>query len=258
MSKEHKITKIFAIALAVIIIGSIINVVLSIVINISGYNKINAYYNKYDNLTELKIDASTSKVIIKEGDEFVVFVDNATNKLKISENDGKLKVEDNKFSLSKKNTSIITITLPTQLDKINIEIGAGTLECSSIIANDFELELGAGKVNLSDVYFNETKIEGGAGEISIDNSTLNNLKFDAGTGKVTIDGKITGDSKIDSGIGEINLDLIGNDYNFILEKGIGKITINGNDLTNNTSLGDGLNKIKLKSGIGNIYINTKE
>ena len=104
MSKEHKITKIFAIALAVVIISLILNIVFSIVINISGYNTKNAYYNKYDNLTELKIDTSTSKVIIKEGDEFIVSVDNVTNKLKISENDGKLKVEDNKFSLSKKNT----------------------------------------------------------------------------------------------------------------------------------------------------------
>lgn len=258
MSKEHKITKIFAIALAIVIISLLLDAVLSIARNISGSNTTDSFVYRYDNLTELKIDTSTSKVILKEGDEFIVSVDNASKKLKLSENEGRLSIKDNKFSLSKKNTSIITITLPTQLDKINIEIGAGTLECNSIIANDFELELGAGKVNLSDVYFNETKIEGGAGKITIENSTLNNLKLDAGTGKVTIDGKITGDSKIDSGIGEINLDLVGNDYNFILDKGIGKITINGNEQSDEAKFGTGENKIKIDAGIGNITINTNK
>ncbi len=258
MSEQHKIVKICAIALAVVIIALILDLVVSIARNISGSNTTDSFVYRYDNLTELKIDTSASKVILKEGDEFTVSVDNATKKLKVSENDGRLSIKDNKFSLSKKNTSIITITLPIQLDKINIEIGAGTLECSNIIADNLKLELGAGKVNLSGVYFNETRIEGGAGEISIDNSTLNNLKLDAGTGKVTIDGKITGDSKIDSGIGEINLNLIGNDYDFDLDKGIGKITINGTESSDETKLGTGENKIKIDAGIGNITINTNK
>ncbi len=258
MSKEHKITKIFAIALAVVIISLILNIVFSIVINISGYNTKNAYYNKYDNLTELKIDTSTSKVIIKEGDEFIVSVDNAPKRLKVIEDNKVLKIKDNSLKIFSKKTSVITITIPSTLEKIDVEIGTGTLECSNIVANNVKLELGAGKVNLSEVYFNASTIEGGAGEISIDNSTLNNLKLDAGTGKITIDGKITGDSKIDSGIGEINLNLIGNDYDFDLDKGIGKITINGNESSNEVKLGTGENKIKIDAGIGNITINTNK
>lgn len=258
MSEQHKIVKICAIALAIVIISLLLDAVLSIAKDISGSNKTDSFIYKYENINELKIDTSTSKVILKEGDEFIVSVDNAPKRLKVIEDNKVLKIKDNSLKIFSKKPSVITITIPSTLEKIDVEIGTGTLECSNIVANNVKLELGAGKVKLSEIYFNASTIEGGAGEISIDNSTLNNLKLDAGTGKVTIDGKITGDSKIDSGIGEINLNLIGNDYDFDLDKGIGKITINGNESSNEVKLGTGENKIKIDAGIGNITINTNK
>ena len=104
----------------------------------------------------------------------------------------------------------------------------------------------------------ETSIEGGAGEINIDNADINNLDLDMGIGKLTLTAYLKGNSEINAGVGSINLNLIGSeeDYLINLDKGIGLATYNDNEMKNNTTYGNGNNKIMIDGGIGSIKIKT--
>ena len=256
MSKEHKITKICAIFLAVFIIILIADWAISLIDELTDFNTKSSFVYKYDDIKKIKIDTDASNVIIKKGDVFTLSVDNASRRIKVNENNGTLKIKDKRIVNIAKTDSVIEITVPEVLEKLDIEVGKGTLECTDIVANDLKMSLGAGKVNLNNVYFNKTDIEGGAGQITINNSTLNDLDLDAGTGKVYIDGKITGNSKIEAGIGEIEVKLIENNYRFKLDKGVGKIILNNETLADEGIYGTGDNIIQIEAGIGNIIITT--
>lgn len=256
MSKEHKITKICAIFLSIFIIVLIAKFAISLISELTGFNTTSSFVYKYDNIKKIKIDTDSSNVIIKKDDNFILTADNATKNIKIDADNDTLVIKDKSLLNIAKSDSSIIIMVPEVLESLDIEVRKGKLECSDIVANDAELSLGAGKAYLDNVYFSKTDIEGGAGEISIKNSTLNDLKLETGTGEVFIQGKITGKSKIESGVGTIELNLIENNYAFRLDKGIGKISLNGQYLSNKGPHGNGENQIEIEAGIGNIIITT--
>jgi len=77
-----------------------------------------------------------------------------------------------------------------------------------------------------------------------------------GVGSVILNLEITGDSEISSGVGEVTLGLVGTSDNYCInvEKGIGKIEIDGEEIKSDTMYGNGLNKLDLNGGIGNIKV----
>ena len=109
-----------------------------------------------------------------------------------------------------------------------------------------------------DFYLNSynTSIDSGAGKVEIKAGNIGNLDFDIATGKVDITAFISGNSKIDSGIGQLNLNLLGksNDYRIMINKGIGSIKLNNSELSDNSTIGNGVNHIDIDGGIGNINI----
>ena len=49
-----------------------------------------------------------------------------------------------------------------------------------------------------------------------------------------------------------------NDYQIIVNKGIGKVTIDNNDYKDGSIVGNGYNKLNIDGGIGSINVNFKE
>lgn len=76
-------------------------------------------------------------------------------------------------------------------------------------------------------------------------------------GKFTLEAAILGNSKIDHGVGSITLNLIGakEEYKIHVDKGIGTITIDNKNINDNQIIGNGINKIDIDGGIGNMDIN---
>lgn len=77
-----------------------------------------------------------------------------------------------------------------------------------------------------------------------------------GVGKFEITSVITGNSKINAGIGNLELNIQGNKENYTIkaDKGIGSIKIDGKEIADNVTYGDGENTIKIDGGIGKINI----
>lgn len=263
MSNFQKIIKYFAIALAVFLIFNIIS---GIVLGIGFVSNIFSFGTS-DNLSKvdisdtykvLDIELESINIIIKNGKRFKIETD--SDNISFREVGEKLLVTEKKESwLPKKAVDDLIIYVPNNYlyDNILIENGAGRIEVESLKTNNLELELGAGKVNINELFvYDNTDIDGGVGEVVIENGIVNNLDFDMGVGSVLLNLEIVGDSEISSGVGEVTLGLVGasNDYSLNVNKGIGKITISGEEIKSDTMYGNGLNKLDLNGGIGNINV----
>lgn len=276
MTTAQKIIKYIANAFAIVLIVTIISTILNIGYEIlTGVGVINFKENKIladlitisDNIEEistLKLDIKGSDVQIKTGEKFEVKTNNP-NINYVNEN-GKVTIKEEKISkwnIGKDDGSLLIIYLPEdikQMDKVKMDIGAGTIDIGKINTKSLYLDLGAGNVTIDDLNVSEeTKINGGAGNININSGKIANINFDLGIGDTTINADITGNSKIDTGIGKLNvyLTLAKEEYKIDIEKGVGEIRFNDTIVSNDTSIGDGNNHLKINGGVGEINIKTE-
>lgn len=256
----QKLIKAFAICLAIFIIVSIINAVVYLASSIfSVNNDVNMNENYSSEITNIKIDMGTSNLIIKKGDTLNVIADNVSKRFKVNEESDTLTIKEKSVNVFRnQKASKVIITVPNNLKDLSIDFGAGKLEISDINTSRFNLDQGAGKVIINNLISGKTDIDGGAGELNIKSSVLEDLDLDMGAGKFYFSGSLHGNNKIEQGIGELILDLNGNDYTIKASKGLGSITINEEDYSKNTTVGEGINDIEIDGGIGSIIVNTNK
>ena len=262
MSNVQKIIKYVGILLAGFIILSIISLVFEVI----GFfipesaDKLKSFNQEYNNIVELDIDVGGTQLLIQKGDKFSIVASDVSKSFEVKERNGVLEIDEKSQKFFSKNKGIITITInDTILNKLDIDHGAGKLIITDINVNYFELDQGAGKVEISNVSFLNTNIDGGFGSTFISSSTLRNLELDMGIGKVEINADIKGNSTISCGIGELILDLLGNkdDYQVIVDKGVGSVKVDGIKKKDDSIYGNGLNKINIDGGIGTIHVDFK-
>ena len=296
MTTAQKIIKYFAIAFAIFLIISIISLILFGVYALSGvlglkdnskidisgnmqtvdFGSVTSTQNTMNtgnsinnseqtvniaDITSLDIEVKYTNLIIRNGDTFRYETNN--DNIVYRQNQNTLKIEEKGKWIFGDIESNLIIYIPENfnLNKINIEAGAGKVEIENLNAESLDLELGAGEASISNLNVtSRCKLEGGAGRLNVLNGNLNNLDLDMGMGEVNINALITGNSDIDAGIGTLNLNLQGSkaDYRIRLDKGIGNIRINGENISNGSTYGEGANLIKIDDGIGNINITVNE
>lgn len=213
------------------------------------------YKEEFTDVSSLKIDTSFSNISISLGDTFLVEAKNTPGILVKQEN-GTLKINEKKIWGFHEDSSYIHITVPSMLQDLKIDSGAGKLEMDSISAEHLKLNQGAGLVSIRNSRFSNTDIDGGAGKIEILSSFLNQLDLDSGVGEVYISSMITGNSKIDCGIGHVNVEIpeAMDQYRLTLEKGIGSIYLNGDTVSNHQTFGISGHSLDIEGGIGRIDI----
>lgn len=271
MKEFQKIIKYIAIAfglyLAITIIGAIVTGVVAVCTGIYGVNYLTEQSQvervdsekEVEQFSKLKLEISASNLTIKaEGDSYKVSTYQIPNTTKIENKNGTLEIRDNKKIIKSAIESAITIYVPegTELDEIDLDMGAGTMNISKINSKKIEFSFGAGNVNIKNIISANAKIECGAGQVIIEEADLTNTNLDAGVGKLVYSGYMRGNSDIDCGVGEVELNLAGGSdiYSIDTEKGIGDIKINGNSVANESITGNGENKIDIDGGIGSIKI----
>lgn len=273
MTTAQKVIKYLALAFAAFLIVSIISGILSALYALSGVlglqkedeiikdemSKINFENSE---VATLDIDVAFTNLIIKKGDLLLAETNNKN--INCIQNNQNLQIKENQHSLfSKNDTGDLVIYIPEDLEfkKVKINSGAGKIQIENINAEKLYLELGAGetiieKLNVTD----DCKIESGAGKVSILSGNINELNLDMGVGKFEVTSALTGNSKINAGIGNLELNIQGNKENYTIKanKGIGSIKIDGKEVSNDITYGNGENNIKIDGGIGEIKIDFKE
>lgn len=281
MKEFQKIIKYASIAfglyLAVSIIGGIVAIVVSIFTGIYGVNyltnnlqdalksndsnvEIIDENQELEQFSKMKLEISTANLTVKsEGNSYRVEKYQIPKNTKIESKDGVLEIKNEKIFNKNDSKSSITVYIPenVELDDVAMEIGAGTVNIAEIKAKNVDFDFGAGNVELENISVNNnTKIQCGAGQVIIKKSELTNANIDAGVGKLSYLGELKGNSKISCGVGSVQLDLIGDSdmYEIHAEKGIGDIKIDDVSVADNSTIGNGENKINIEGGVGSVDI----
>lgn len=211
------------------------------------------------NVLDVKINAADFQ--IKQGEAFSV--ESNLKYLTVEDKDGVLTIKETKKFGSTYTGAILTLYIPadTVFEKANIVTGAGRFTVDCLSADNMNFELGAGEVTINSLVATKSAdIEGGAGKITIADGTLHNLDLEMGVGQLNLTAALSGDCNLESGVGEMNVTLLGNkeDYKLDLEKGIGNISVDGDNISSNSNIGNGTNEVEIHGGIGAINVKFKE
>lgn len=263
MTKSQKTIKYLAITFAFCLIISIFSSFIFGVTQIFNIFDSDKSSNKLEqievseNIKELDINLNITNLEIKSGNTFKIENDSTDVYYKIDGTKLVIKEKNTLFHNKKINKLIIYIDNRTFND-VDIDLDAGSHLIENLNSNKFSLDLGAGKVVINNITANNSAdIETGAGKLTINNSSINNLKLELGAGSTSINATLTGYNDIELGAGKLDLNLLNsiNDYTIKFEKGIGKATLNNNQITDNT-YGTGSTFIDIEGGVGSINITT--
>ncbi len=265
MKETDKLVKTFSILLGVFLIIIICSTILGVLRAIVGFipnalpndDKEHVYVT-YDHIREIKIDLKSTSLTIMRGSSFKIEKqDIKKDTIKMNTKGNRLEIKEKSTSLFNTDDKLLTIYIPEDLDLnfLELDLDAGRLNMDNITVKDFELEVGAGTINITNSEFDKTSISGGAGKMEIKNSTLKNLDLESGVGSTYISGTILGKSEIECGVGSINLELSNSidDYTLLVEKGLGSIKINGDEVSSKT-IGHGINSLSIEGGVGSINL----
>ena len=276
---------LFRVGVLVFIIGILLTVI-GFIRGGKVYNRSTQYdYNfneSYEGVTSIDIDISYGTLNVLHGDKFEIvaenmnkntfhsYVDNNTWIIKDDDDDFWSGFHFNLFgdSGSKDSSSPkVTIYIPDDFNakELELELGAGSAKVEEFSTNKASISVGAGELVIDSITIeNKGDISVGAGQIDINNIKAKNVMLDCGAGQITIDGVITGDSEVDCGVGHVDMNLVGNpdEYNYSIECGLGKISLNGKSygVSSDTKVDnqDATNSFDLNCGVGNINLNINQ
>lgn len=254
------VIKALAYLLAFFIIITMVTSLIFVVNLFTGSNsqtEIQSIYKDDKIINNLDISLKATSLEIVDSKDFSVDTNNA--KIKITYENGTLKIHEKGTPGFNTNDSVLKISLPStsNFKTVKIEMGTGKTRIANLNTDILNLNLGDGKNLLEKLEVNtQTKIESGAGLTKIMAGTLNNVDLDLGVGKVFINASILGNSKIECGVGSVELNLLGNQesYQLNVEKGIGSINVANKIYNNDDTIGNGKNHLKIEGGIGNIKV----
>lgn len=226
VNSTGKVVKYFAIALAICIIAGVIYG-----LSMAGAGIMSAFSSAdVDFHTDLVCEESDASCLmiamgkaeleVKTGDELKV---EAGENVEITRDGNKLTVKEQKVNWFDGNVAKVTIYVPTDLtfDKVGISGGVGTTHVDGLKAKNLEVSLGVG-------------------ESSFSNLTVDNARFSCGIGKVSV-----------------ALLEPAENYEIKLNKGLGDVVFNGTKVDNDVTMGNGVKKIEVSGGIGEIVVQTK-
>ena len=263
MTTLQKVIMYLAIAFAIFLTVSIIGGIFRAVGMLGEYDSSDAVledvktYTVAAEIHNLDIEINAADLCIKEGEAFSV--ESNLKYLKVEEKGGHLTIQETKIFTGTYIGAVLTVYVPagTVFDNVNITTGAGRLTIESLSSGTLDFELGAGDVSVDSLVATESAdIDGGAGRITITNGTLKDLDLDMGVGQLNLTSALTGDCQLDLGVGESNITLIGDkeDYRLDLEKGLGSISVDGKNVSDYGSSGNGTSRVEINGGVGSIDV----
>ncbi|MBO5315833.1 MAG: DUF4097 family beta strand repeat protein [Clostridia bacterium] len=259
----QKVVKWGAIALAVMLIVSIIGGIAGIIFGIFGVETGVSDMRDYEiseSFSDIDLEISAAEIKIFNGDQFSV--KSNIKDLYVGVSHGTLNIEEKNKLFKNYNGAVLEITLPEGFSFVNakLEAGAGNVNIERLSAVNLEMSLGAGKVTINELYASgNADIEGGAGELDIGGGSLCSLNFEMGVGKCTLRTRMVGECDLDMGIGEANVILIGaeSEYKISLSAGLGGASYNGREVSNET-VGNGACRVDIDGGIGKLNVTVGE
>ena len=228
MNTAQKIIKYIAIAFAAVLSVSIISGLIFAGLGIVTATKLidkNSHVEiacEADEAPCLQVALAASELVIKKGDKFSA--ETTYDKVEIKQEGDKMVITENGGSIFGDYNRTTTVYVPEDMEftKVGLSGGAGRIYVESLKAKKMEVALGIG-------------------ETVFDKLEVDNAKFSTGIGRVAISLAFSDDA-----------------YAIKVDKGIGEIKFNGNNISSDTWIGNGDKKIEVSGGIGELDIKTAE
>lgn len=256
-----RIAKYLATAFAIFLIVAIFSIIIGAgqgILTMIGFSRDDSTIEMIDKASYLDIDTGCVDLKIEKSDELKI--ESRGDNIVVEQDGEKVKIKDesNSFFGCDKREVLVYLPENVEFEAISIKSGAGKIIAEDLKANEIYFSLGAGEMVINNLVSKNPRIKTGAGSLIIKSGELANLKLEMGAGEAKISANLTGDNEIECGIGrlELNLDLKKDQYSFDVEKGIGTILINGENVSSNAKLGSSETSIKISGGIGEIDIRT--
>lgn len=149
--------------------------------------------------------------------------------LKCFEQNGTLYLKGDRdfFVLSGDHSVTLYVPKGAELDKIEVELGAGKGSIEDLTADEMEIQLGAGKLACNNLTANTLDFEVGAGKINFTDCKMQEVSGEVGAGKLRYEGTIEGDADISCAVGSADLSLKGKyaDFDYNTEVAMGSLSI---------------------------------
>lgn len=211
---------------------------------------------EFEDIKSLDIALKTSLLEIKTGDTLKVEMQNITTDFIIEENNQTLKLEDkkNRWFESINNRPSITIYIPegTVFDNVVMQLGVSETKIERLQSEKIHMEMGVGTSIIKYIEANSVKIKGGVGKSLIEDGQIGTLDLESGVGELNMTAKITNRADASSGIGRFDLNLKGNKeaYQINTDTGLGTFEVDGQKVSGERTIGDGMAKVKINAVIG--------
>ncbi|MBQ6313959.1 DUF4097 family beta strand repeat protein [Candidatus Saccharibacteria bacterium] len=263
MKTFTRIAKYLATAFAIFLIVAIFSIIIGAgqgILTMIGFSRDDSAIEMIDKTSYLDIDTGCVDLKIEKADELKI--ESRSDNIVVEQDGEKIKIKDesNSFFGCDKREVLVYLPENVEFEAISIKSGAGKIIAEDLKANEIYFSLGAGEMVIDKLVSKNPRIKAGAGSLTIKSGELANLKLEMGAGEAKISASLTGENKIECGIGRLELNLASakSEYTFDLEKGLGALILNGENLSNNATIGSGENKIEIDGGIGEIDIKTRE
>lgn len=268
MTTAQKIIKYLAIAFAIFLIITILSIILSAIYSLANVlglrndkeilKEMTTINFENSDVATLDIDVTYTNLIIKVGDSLKAETNNSNINCKQNYQNLQIKEKNhNWFSNNNKGNLIVYIPENLEFEELKIKAGAGKINIENLNAKKLVFELGAGKTEIKNLNVTGTcDIDGGVGKVNILSGIINNLNLNLGVGKTNLTAMLKGKSDIDAGIGNLNITLLGNkeNYKFKTDKGLGTVKIDGKEISDSETFGNGESYIEIDGGVGNIKV----
>lgn len=263
MTGFQKVIHYLTLAFAIFLIVSIVGGILSAVGLLAGFTRsadlleTPKQYPVSGTIRELELEIGAAALTVETADRFGVESD--LPDLRVEVKNGCLQIVQKDQLIHTNKVGHVTVYLPEDilLDEVDFTTGAGDVRIEALSTRELDMELGAGRLEIGSLQVTgEGKLTGGTGEVSILDGELHDMKISMGVGRLDLTARLTGSCKIDCGVGAVELTLLGSmaDYRIEAEKGLGRVTVNGDSVSDRETFGSGSDRVKINGGVGDIAV----
>lgn len=213
---------------------------------------------------ELELGAGEFEIIESDVKDIVV---RSTKKLDVSADGDTIKIHSPRQLyfmkigiVSDRNNVIIEVPRGMKFEDIEMQIGAGEMNCENLYAEKIRMEIGAGTIYVDSFTCEEAVLSVGAGEISIEEGIAEDVDADVGLGNLIFRGNVLDKLDADCGMGNLQMWLEGSekDHNYDIDCGMGNVVI-GEASYGGVAFDDDIDngadsKFDLDCGMGNLEI----
>jgi len=226
----------------------------------------------YENVKNLKIKSGIYKVRIERDSSIKkgvkVQLENVSSDYKVEykESSETLEMEGDSDSIihfwkdreAAKGVITLTVSDHTELDRIKIEMGVGSVTIEDMNVAELDVECGVGIFTCENVRAEYAQIKGGVGSVKCSEVQFDGLEMEGGIGGISVDGVLTGKTSVVAGMGTIELEIHvkREDYNLNVETGLGSIYVDGEKCSDIKESNNSQNNLlNVEGGIGSVKIN---